>query len=249
MGVEWFQGDDPFVHEVSDRCSRVGQHEILQGEHPNQAIIAVGRIDVVDGFDLACHLAQVRDSLLGCQIGPDSNEFGGHDAAGRVFRIRQQLADILGLIRCHQVEQILAALVRQFGQQVGGLIRRHLFQQIGYSLIGHPFHQAGLEVWLDLFQGVGHGLKVERIQKLAALVAAQVADDLCEIGRMHLRQLLARGLEAHRCVAGQQFHGLPGDAVRGCLSPQPVSDFFCWFSQAQAAHQAEAADVHIGDEK
>ena len=50
---------------------------------------------------------------------------GGHDAAGGVLRVAEQLAHVLGVVLLHHRDEVRAAVVGQVGEQVGGVVGRH----------------------------------------------------------------------------------------------------------------------------
>jgi hypothetical protein len=114
------------------------------------------------------------------------------------------------------------------GQQVGCFVRSHLLQDVGRLFVGHGLEQAGLEIRLNLFQRLGYRLNVQRFEEAAAFGAVEIADDLGQVGRVQLGDLVAGYPESHRLIARQQFDVVPRDGAREQLSSktcrQPLSN-------------------------
>ena len=78
------------------------RHEqVAQREDAAQVLGAVDHVDVVDGLDLVGLLAQPLDRLGGGVVEARPGVVGGHDAAGRVLRVAEQLAHVLGVVLLH----------------------------------------------------------------------------------------------------------------------------------------------------
>ena len=159
----------------------------------------------------------------------------------------EQFTDVVRILPFHQVEQFLAAVLRELGQQVGRFVGSHLFQHVGHLFIGHRLQQPRLEIRLHLLEGVGHRADVERSEQLVAFGPGQVGNDLRQVGRVQFGNLVPGDFQPHRLVAVQQFHMVPGDgAAPACRfsapALQPVGQ-----PGPQPAEEAQPPDVDVGD--
>ena len=93
--------------------------------------------------------------------GGQDHRLGGHHAAGGVLLVGHQPADVLGLLRLHQLQQLLGRLRRQLGDQVGGVVGGHLLEDVGGPLGVERAEDLDLVLLGQLLEDVGEPLVVE----------------------------------------------------------------------------------------
>ena len=97
-------------HHVADRRVRLGDDEVAQREHADEAAVVVGHVDVVDRLGVGLELAQPVDRLGGVRCSASGDVLGGHDPAGRVLGVAEQLLDLLRLVVLHEGEDLVAGV-------------------------------------------------------------------------------------------------------------------------------------------
>ena len=68
-------------------------------------------------------------------VGGEDDRLGRHQTAGGVGRVAEEHAHVVGLLRLHQLEQVLTALVGELGDQVGRVVRLHLIEHVGGAVV------------------------------------------------------------------------------------------------------------------
>ena len=125
-------------------------------------VVVVHHVDIVDGLGLLGLLAQHPHGLPHRQLLIHGDIVHGHQPAGGLGMIRHELAEVLGLVRLHQVEDGGGALFGQVGQQVRPGIRLHLLDDVGRLLIAQLIDDGHLQVRLHLLHRVGGDLLIHR---------------------------------------------------------------------------------------
>lgn len=64
-----------------------------------------------------------------------AHEVEGHEPAGAIFVVRQQLLDIGGLVGFHAGQQLLGHIVVEVFQRIGSRAGGHLLKNIGGALL------------------------------------------------------------------------------------------------------------------
>ena len=154
-------------------------------------------------------VADVRERVGDGGVGAEDDRLRRHHAAGRVLDVLHQPADVLGLLRLHQLEQDLGGLRRQVGDQVGRVVGRHLLEDVGGALGVEALEDADLVLLGQLLEHVGEPLVVERHGHGGTALDRQVVEHLGSVGGTHLvdrRDQVGRAL----AVVGA---GEPGDVA------------------------------------
>ena len=194
---------------------RDGGHQLLVAIHQEERIQAVQQVFVaLEGGQGVGHGGVfVKRHVLRV-----------HHAAGRVLFELQQLAHFgLGL-GLHFVENLFGGLLFQLGEDVGGLVGRHLFDDVGGLFRLQGFQDAGLHLGiLDFGQRIGGRFAVDGFEDGLALGRAQVFDDVGQVGRVHLLQLLVGDIQpqAAQRIGLDHIGEFPADGIGrdGLLQP------------------------------
>ena len=142
------------MHKIGHLLRGLRENEFTQRESAQHLVLLVNHIHVHDRVHFAFLLADVCDGLRGGEGGRNGDDISGHEAAGGVIGIGEQQFHFLALFILHHFQQVFAALLGQFCQQVSRLIRRHFLQHIGNLFIGHVLNQGSLEFRFHLLQCV-----------------------------------------------------------------------------------------------
>ena len=115
---------------------------------------------------------------------------GGHDAAGAVLRVAQQLLDLFRLVPLHVLEDLVAGVLVEVRHQVGGVVRAHLLEDVGGARGMEVLHHIDLRLGLHLLHGVRHGLVVEGGEHAGAVGRGELVEDVGKVRRMELGESL-----------------------------------------------------------
>ena len=118
--------------------------------------------------------------------GGQDHRLGRHHAAGGVLGVGEQPADVLGLVRLHQLQQLLRLLRRQLAEQVRRVVGRHRLEDVGRSLLREEAEDLDLVVLGQLLQDVRELLVVEGGRHLGSALGRQLVQHAGEVGRAEL---------------------------------------------------------------
>ena len=133
--------NDLLVHNGFDEIRRAGEDELPEGEDADEAIGVIDDKDAVDIRDFIALTANHLSGLVDTRALGHDHILDLHDSAGRILGITQELADFIGHVLRHFVEDRLGAPRRQGGQQVGGIIRVKIFDQISQPVIRQALNE------------------------------------------------------------------------------------------------------------
>jgi hypothetical protein len=123
--------DDVPVHQIAQVRPRLRNNQLAQRDNADQAPLAVHDVEIVDHLQVVGVLPQVGQRLLDGQFLRQRKHLAGHNAAGGLGTVAQQLADRLGLAGWHKAEQVLGLMLGHIGQDVRRVVRGQHLQQIG----------------------------------------------------------------------------------------------------------------------
>ena len=230
-------------HEVAHPAGVRHGEQVAQREHAEQVLAAVDDVDVVDGLHVLGLAAQHRQRLAGGGVGRHLGEGRGHDAAGGVLGVGEQLAHVLGVFLLHERDEPPGAILGQVGDQVGGVVGRHGREQLGGLVVRQVDEQRRLIRRVHLLQGVGGELVLEDAEHGGALLRRELVRDVGDVGRVQQLELGARHGQAHRAlVGGLEVDLLPVDEVRlgvAAALDEAVADL----GQTDASQDGAAGDV------
>ena len=99
---------------------------------------------------------------------------------------------------------------------------------------------------VDLLQRLGGRLGVQRAEDGGAVVVAQVLQDVGQLGRVQLGELLVGHVQLERPGAREQLHVLPPDQVVGQLvAEEPLQRAREPLFPAEAPHQPAQPDIEV----
>ena len=229
-------------HELADRPVRGRDDEVAQREHAAQALLVVDDVDVVDRLRVGLQLAQPGDGLVGRELLAHGHELGGHDAAGRVLGIAEQLGHLVGLLAVHERQDLVPGRVREVGDEVGRVVGAHLLEDVRRPLGLEVLEDLDLRLGLHLLDGVGRRLVVEDGQDAGPVARCELVDDRGQVGRVQLLEAGMRHAQADRGDGGlDRVDVLPVDVALGDRQPQVARDRPIGPLDAQPAQQAGGA--------
>ena len=129
--LERLNAADVGVHQRTDQRVVVGNREVAQADHAFEMAIRLGVDDVQVVGEIGRRDSWLQlTSRLAYRVGSQhTHELVGHDAAGRIVRIAQQVDDQLASRRQHLAQESLGTLGSQVAKQVRGCLGRHRGQQ------------------------------------------------------------------------------------------------------------------------
>ncbi len=175
----------------------------------------------------------------------DPHVVGRHQAAGGVFLIFRQLAQLDGTLRLHRREQLFLLCFGEIAEQIGGIVGVHLLDDVGRAFGADFLDDRLLHVGLEMFERVGSGFVVEVPDDTRRVVRREIADDLGEIGGMQSRQLSLRNGKAN--VGRREIVDRRDVVPRNHASRNAVEDGCRKSIGAESAQQAGKTDVGRND--
>jgi hypothetical protein len=125
-------------------------------------------------FDLIQGLFQTESPL-------ESNVLCGHDAAGGVCPIAQEVLDFLGVAGFHQTQQFFSQGQGEFPQHVCDVVYGHVGEDPNDPLRLKKFEDAVLEVLVPFFQNGGDLLIHCQEAKAGQFLVLKVFQSLCDV--------------------------------------------------------------------
>lgn len=138
-------------HDVADLLLWRGGEELTEGGDPQQALLRIEDVDVVEGLDLRTGLlAEVADRLVDGHVRPDAGVPRVHPAAGPVLGVGEESVDLLprlvveegeerfalrGGCRLHQVRRVVRGQEAHPGPALRG---RQGEQELGLVAVREP---------------------------------------------------------------------------------------------------------------
>ena len=99
------------------------REQLAEGNHPEQVLLGVEDVDVVDGLELVAGLAaEVADRLVDRHVRPDAGEARAHQAAGVVLGVGHQGAHLAAGGVVEQREELVPTLLRDLLEDVDRVV-------------------------------------------------------------------------------------------------------------------------------
>ncbi len=181
---------DTLVHELGETRFRSMAEQVVDRQGAQEPLLLVQHVNDVYVFDLGAGPADEVQGFGHGQVRLDGQKIGGHQAAGRVFLVLQQLLDVLGLLVLHLADDGLGFFLGQVAQDVGGVIRGHGIHDIGGLALVQPFHEVLLVLFVHFGNGLGHGVDAQGIDQRLLVVRGdlgQQVGDLVGMQGLHFR--------------------------------------------------------------
>ena len=134
--------DQLAVHDAADGRVRVGDDQLAQRQVAEQVLVLVDDVHVIDVVHLGRLLPDQADGLFGGDGRRHGDDVVGHQAAGRIVVVGQQLANVLGVFGLHAAQEVLRAFGLEVAEDVGGVVGLHLFEDVGRALGLHAADRA-----------------------------------------------------------------------------------------------------------
>ena len=148
--------DQVAIGQLTQRGVAAGYDQRAQRKHAGQHAARILGIDVVDALEVLVELANRLDGVTDrCRSG-QGDKLRGHDAAGGVVLIPQQVTNRLLLLDTHQAQELLGLLVIELVDQVGCIVRVHHGQHRRCVRVGQALEHLGHKlVVIELRDGLG----------------------------------------------------------------------------------------------
>ena len=203
------------IGQLAQRGVAVGHDQRAQRKHAGEHAARVLGIDVVDALEVLVELANRLDGVTDRRCGGQGDKLRGHDTAGGVVLIAQQVTNRLLLLNAHQAQKLLGLLVIELVDQVGGVVRVHHGQHRRCVRVGQALEHLGHKlVVIELRDGLGGLGGIELREHLRTQARVELFDNVGNVGRVQLSKRLVR----HRKLdvfsrTIEQVHVGPGDDI------------------------------------
>ncbi len=237
-------------HAATTAVAGVGAQEAHERRDADEPLVLGDHRHLVEVLgELLVEALQRLEHVPGRPPLARAEELGGHEAARRVLAEREQLADVLRVVLLHRLEHRLGALLRQVAQDVGRLVGRHLLEEVGRPLGVDLLDDGGLHLGLGLRKRLRCRLGVEVRDDRLALDAAEVLDDVGEVGGVHAGELLV-DLEADRGRARvDEADVVPRDVLLREPGGEAADETRAHDAGEQPPHGAGEADLDAAQEE
>ncbi len=213
---------------LQDRLVRQAGDQPAHGDHLLQGLgDRVQHVDGVHGLAGALDFADVLQGAAHGPVGGHADEFGGHQRAGGVRRVAEQLLDGLARIGAEQWDQARAFVLVQLMDDVGGTVVGHQAQQrggLGHRQRGHEVTAAGE---LGLFEHFHRARQRQRGQGVGGARQRQGVEVFHRVGGVEVLQGCTQGGGIrHRAQEVFLVHGVrlvDRDRATPTLANRPVS--------------------------
>ena len=118
------------LHQVTHRVVVVCQQQILDGGDADELVVFVVDITGVDGLLVNAGAPYALDRHLGSHVRPQRDELGGHDRAGAVLRIFEQLVDLLAHVLVGSAQNTLDDVGRHLFNKVYRVVQKQLVHDL-----------------------------------------------------------------------------------------------------------------------
>ncbi len=180
--------DDVADHDILERLARRDHEQLAQGEDADQVAVVVGDVDVEDHLHVF-GLLQGGNRLADQLVLAQRENLGGHDAAGGLFAVLEQLLDLLGVLVLHDMKDLFGDFFRHVADDLDGVVVGHLLQDAGDRLLLHLLEQARGRIVFQLGEDVGGCLRVgKQVEEDALFLQVEITEQVGDIGRMDLGQ-------------------------------------------------------------
>ncbi|VUX07992.1 Uncharacterised protein [Faecalibacterium prausnitzii] len=185
-------GDDIVVHDVHDGGRGVRQQQAA-GRHDALQAVALHHIAGIDRLGVLTLLADSGEGVTDGHLLPQTDVFGGHQAAGRALGVVQQLVQALTGLAGRLFQHPLDHACGHIFQQVGGVVKAHIFDGAHQLDVGESIH----EVVAGLIGHIGECLRCnvlfQQTEHHEAVVLVQLFQQLGQVGGLlflgHFAQL------------------------------------------------------------
>ena len=130
--------------------------------------------------------ADERETLGDGRVGRHDDRLGGHQAAGGVGAVGEQEAHVVGLLGLHELEEVLAALLGQLGDEVGGVVGLHVVEHVGGAVVAEAREDLDLVGLGHLLEHVGEAVVGELLRDLLPALHRKVEQGVREVGGLQL---------------------------------------------------------------
>ena len=185
-------GDDIVVHDVHDGGRGVRQQQAA-GRHDAQQAVALHHIAGVDRLGVLTLLTDSGEGITDGHLLPQTDVFGGHQAAGRALGVVQQLVQALTGLAGRLFQHPLDHACGHIFQQVGGVVKAHILDGAHQLDVGESIH----EVVAGLIGHIGECFRCnvlfQQTEHHEAVVLVQLFQQLGQVGGLlflgHFAQL------------------------------------------------------------
>ena len=187
-------GDDVGLHDILHPGVLARHDDAAQGDHAQQVPALVDDIAVVDRLLIHARAADGGDCVGGGHLRPQGHKLDGHDGAGAVLGIAQQLVDALAHIRVGLSQQTLDHVGRHLLHQVYRVVHVQFVQHRFQLGIRKAADQLFLHIGLHLHKGLGGLLLGQQAEQRSGRVIRHHGEQRRHLRGLHGNQHVAQGI-------------------------------------------------------
>ena len=177
--------DDVVVHDLGDGGIQFGQQQTAH-RHDAQQPVFVHHIAGVEGLGLLALLADGGERLAHRHLPAQTDILEGHQTAGRILRIVQQLVQALAGLRRGLFQHPLDHAGGHILQQVGRVVQAHLLNGANQLHVGEFIHQLVPGLVRHIGEHLGGHLFFQQAEHHQTVVFIQFFQQLGQVGGLHI---------------------------------------------------------------
>ena len=177
--VQGLHADEVALHDVADDVVLLRQQQRPDGQHADQVALFIDDITDVDGLLVRSGTADALEGVLHGHGLLQVHELRGHDAAGGVIRIFEDLVDTFAHFRVRVAQNTLDHIGRHLLHDVHRVVQIQLVQHFFQLRVGKALDQQLLLVTVQLHEHLCRqllGQQAEHQRHLFPQFAAQRGD-------------------------------------------------------------------------
>ena len=175
-------GDHVLVHDVGDLGVVVArEQEVLDRDRGDEALL-LGHIAGVDGLLVDARAPDAPDGLADRHRGSERDVLRGHDRAGGVLRVLQDLVDLPAHLRVGLREDALHHVGGHLLDKVGCIVDVELVDDLAQLRIGEAADQELLPLGIELGERLGRRILGKQAEEERHAVLFELLEHGCDIG-------------------------------------------------------------------
>jgi hypothetical protein len=174
-------GIDFCGHHVFDGFLWVGGDEVFEGDNPEESLVFVEDVGVVDGFHVAELLPQVADGLVDGGIGAKAGEARVHEAACDVFaKGKEGFYFVFGFV-VEKIEEILSLALGRFLDEIRGIVGSEEAHVEAAFALGEGEQEDGLSACIESEEEIVHEFARQGFEAIDTLPTAETGPEVQEL--------------------------------------------------------------------
>ena len=172
-------------HDVSHQAVFRAEDKPSQGHGARQFAAFADDIAGIDRLLAAALAADVGQGLSGRHFFRQDDVFDGHQAAGAVVGVFEDIVDFAAFGRFGLAEDGIDHVGRQFFQKIDGVVNREFIEDEGQPVLGDAVHNLPLQVAVQVGEHGGGLILGQHAEDEQPFVGVDVFEGVGDIDRVH----------------------------------------------------------------